>query len=321
MGSSDPESSSGAGRARPAIDPDFSPEIVADLYRHQPKQVAKALPIALLLGPLGGHRFYLGFFWTGVLMVLTAGGGLLWWTVDLLRLRSLVDACNREERERERRGLPPRALAFLPPRACLRLDTPPAWVSFHRGRQRAIARVVLLLVLGYGLGKTSRALGLHEPIVVMGLFIVVSALATRAPGLRHVPLIGALMRWVHRLRLFYHCVDPGGVGAVGVRLTFGILLAPWRPKVRAEVRLHLQMGGAVVGIFTLVDLLGLINAGSVVSGMAMLALQFLQTILCTYLFVAPVSALLTTQTLLDHREGRALLLSAATSGAMLVGLS
>lgn len=306
---------------QPVIDPDFSPEIVADLYRHRPRHLALTFPIALFLGPLGGHRFYLGYFWSGVFMFLSVGGGLVWWIADLFSLRRLVDKSNETEREREKAGLPPRAMGFLPPRSQLRLDAPPAWAPLRAGRRRVLASAILLATIGFALGVTSSVMKFYEPIVVLCLFVLVSVVAARTPGLKSIPGINALVRWVHRLRLFYYTVDPGSVWAVVARPTVGILFAPWRLKVRAEVRLHLQMGGLVVLIFSLFDALELVSTGGLFSGIALLLTQFLQTILCTYLFVAPASALITTQLLLEARDSVVWILSAVTLLAMWVGFS
>ncbi len=40
----------------------------------------------LLLGPLGLHRFYVGKVGTGILFLLTGGGLMIWWLIDLVIL-------------------------------------------------------------------------------------------------------------------------------------------------------------------------------------------------------------------------------------------
>ncbi len=45
-----------------------------------------ALILCILVGPLGIHRFYLGYPLEGVLMLLTVGGCGIWWIIDLIRI-------------------------------------------------------------------------------------------------------------------------------------------------------------------------------------------------------------------------------------------
>jgi uncharacterized RDD family membrane protein YckC/TM2 domain-containing membrane protein YozV len=42
--------------------------------------------LCYFLGVIGVHRFYLGKFITGILMLITGGGLMLWWIVDLYRI-------------------------------------------------------------------------------------------------------------------------------------------------------------------------------------------------------------------------------------------
>ena len=52
------------------------------------KSRGMALVLAVLFGVLGVHRFYVGKFGTGVLMLLTGGGAGIWWIVDLALIAS-----------------------------------------------------------------------------------------------------------------------------------------------------------------------------------------------------------------------------------------
>ena len=46
------------------------------------------LALAILLGPFGGHRFYVGKTGTGVLMLATLGGLGIWYVYDLILVGS-----------------------------------------------------------------------------------------------------------------------------------------------------------------------------------------------------------------------------------------
>ena len=45
-----------------------------------------ALILCIFVGPLGIHRFYLGYTLEGVLMIVTGGGCGIWWIIDLVRI-------------------------------------------------------------------------------------------------------------------------------------------------------------------------------------------------------------------------------------------
>ena len=57
--------------------PDFAPEVVASLYRYR-KRSLWVCRLLVCFGFLGLHRFYVGKPFTGFLMLLSAGGGLVW---------------------------------------------------------------------------------------------------------------------------------------------------------------------------------------------------------------------------------------------------
>ena len=59
-------------------------------YSDQPSDKSRgvALALAAILGPFGGHRFYVGKTRTGVLMAATIGGLGLWYLYDLILVAS-----------------------------------------------------------------------------------------------------------------------------------------------------------------------------------------------------------------------------------------
>jgi TM2 domain-containing membrane protein YozV len=52
------------------------------------KSRSVALALVSVLGPFGGHRFYVGKVGTGTLMALTLGGLGVWWLYDLILVAS-----------------------------------------------------------------------------------------------------------------------------------------------------------------------------------------------------------------------------------------
>ena len=50
------------------------------------KSQVVALILAIVVGGLGIHRFYLGYIWQGVVQLLTLGGFGIWALIDLIRI-------------------------------------------------------------------------------------------------------------------------------------------------------------------------------------------------------------------------------------------
>ncbi len=59
-------------------------------YPDEPSEKSRgvALALATVLGPFGGHRFYVNKVGTGILMIATVGGLGLWWLYDLILVAS-----------------------------------------------------------------------------------------------------------------------------------------------------------------------------------------------------------------------------------------
>ncbi|MEM6999231.1 MAG: TM2 domain-containing protein [Pseudomonadota bacterium] len=302
----------------PALDPDFVPAVVADLYRYRRRRRGVARMLAVF-GFLGLHRFYLNRPFTGIAMLLSAGGGLVWWIVDFFRVGEMVEVYNADQAQREREQAAPLGLGFLPPRDQLQLDQPPVWAAQRRVGGWNITGLFLLAVLGFALGVVSGATELYEPVVVLGLFIVVTLAAARWPQLARVPVLAGLVRWVHRLRLFYHVVAPGRVWMLALRPVAGVFLAIWQPKVRAEVRLYLQFGAVFALLFALADLLEFAARSGFWIGFGLFVAEVAQNLVYIYLFVAPVGAVLNTQILLERRDRTVWLLALVNLSMIYVG--
>ncbi|MGI8477521.1 MAG: TM2 domain-containing protein [Thermomicrobiales bacterium] len=60
------------------------------------KSLGLAYVFWLLLGLIGGHRYYMGRFGTAVLQTLTIGGLGIWWLIDLFLLPGMVRRNNGE---------------------------------------------------------------------------------------------------------------------------------------------------------------------------------------------------------------------------------
>lgn len=301
------------------VDPDFSAQVIADLYRFYPRRLWLATLLATVGGIFGFHRFYCWRPLTGVLMLLTLGGGFVWWIRDLFRLRAMVADCNAQEQRRLAAGLAPRGMGFLPPRDQLQLDAPPRWASRHSSRKRVVGSALLLWLIGLSLGAVSGATGSWEPVLVLVVFIAASLLAARWKGMAAVPALNALTRWVHRLRLYYHTVDPGDMWLLATRPLFGLIVAPWRPRARMEVRLYLEFGAVMALPLAALDAVELLGSDSLWAGIGLLISDFAQTLVYIYLFVAPAGALLNTQILLARRDLVVWCLSAVTLYSVHVG--
>jgi TM2 domain-containing membrane protein YozV len=301
-------------------DPDFSAEIVDELYRYQHKRVSIAFLFAILGGVLGAHRFYLGRTLTGILMLLSFGGGLVWWIWDLFQIRTLVQAFNKEEDTRANTQHPPQGLGFLPPKQDLKLNGPPSWANKRRGRAQVMGSALVLSLIGLSIGAIAGATQIFEPVLIILVFVIITLTAARWKGLSRIPVLAGLVRWSHRLRLYYYTVDPGSVWLLALRPVAGLLIAPWREKSRAEVRLYLQLGVAFSLLFAVSDLLEIFESESLWAGIGIFVGEFFQTLIYTYAFVAPIGAILTTQLLLSRRDRVVWTLSAITLGFIYIGL-
>jgi len=314
------------------LDPDFSREVLEELYAYRRKRLRVAWILWGTLGWFGAHRFYLQREFTGVAMLLTGGGGLLWWMADAFFIRHMVETHNERQETRERTGLPPVEMDFMPPLRREVLQNPPSWLATWeerrpwRRRLRLAGDVLVLVVAGSTLGALSGMEGALEAIVAVVLLSVLTTLGAGPDWLDDVPVFATLERWAHRLRLFYYHNEPGSPPGLLLRSFLGMIWAPFRAKDRAEVKLYMELGAAFTAAFLLVDLVGevlvpALSGGALSPGGLVVdwLREALATFFLTYAFAAPVGAVLTLYLLVrpTHRVPR--ILAGVTLAAMAAG--
>jgi TM2 domain-containing membrane protein YozV len=307
------------------------PEIAEDLYEYPLKRRSFAYVFWALLGIVGGHRLYLNRIWTGIAMLLTLGGVLIWWIVDFFLIPRMVFHHNTAQGQRRDLGLPPVALDFLPTSDGSELARPPPWYKPRsrqglRGVRKLLTDAFVLVVAGSALGVLSRLSGNIEAVAAVVALVVVLNFGKQMAPLHHVPLIGDLVRWSYRLRLFYHHVKPGNALARLFRPAIGIFYAPFRKKSRAEVGLYLRLGGAFVVLFLLEDLATEVVQPFVTQASlaGLTGVWWIKDVVLTlvyiFAFTAPIGATLMIYLLTRSSRFALLVLSGVTLGAVGLGL-
>lgn len=315
------------------LDPDFSLEVLEELYAYSRKRAAVAWLLWATLGWLGAHRFYLERPFTGLAQLFTGGGILVWWLLDGRRVGAMVRAHNEEQAKREHEGLPPIEMAFMPPLREDEIRRTAGWVDRwnQRGAKRRGLRlagdVLVLLVAGTGLGTVVEIPGGLEAVAAVVLLAGMISLGAGPAWLDDLPGFHALVRWTHRLRVFYYYNEPGSPPLLLLRGLLGVLWAPFRAKDRAEVRLYVEIGAVFSAIFLLMDVvpavvIPLFSAGrSFDFGMLLETWigEAVTTFILTYILAAPVGGVLTTYLLVrpTHRLPR--ILAAFTVVSILLG--
>ncbi|MCK5410879.1 MAG: TM2 domain-containing protein [Gemmatimonadetes bacterium] len=307
------------------------PEILEDLYHYPLKRRSFAYLFWLFLGIFGVHRMYLNRVWTGMFMLLTGGGALIWWVVDFFLIPRMVFEQNTIQAQRRELGLPPVGLDFLPPSDGSELARPPRWYDprSHRGPRgvrKMVADALVLVVAGFSLGSVSRSTGNVEAIAAVVALIVVLNFGRQLAPLHHVPLIGDLVRWSYRMRLFYHHVRPGNALSRLFRPVIGFIYAPFRKKSRAEVSLYLRLGGAFVILFLLEDLANEVVRPFVTEASlaGLTGVWWLKDVVLTlvyiFAFTAPIGATLMIYVLTRRSHLVLAFMSALTVGAVVLGV-
>lgn len=313
------------------VDADFAEEVLAELYTYPRKRKSLAFALWFLTGWFGGHRFYLGRPLTGLAMLFTGGGGLIWWWIDGFFVASMVRKYNADQERREQAGQPPRALEFMPPLSREVLARPPEWTrrwddaGAARRSSRLVADVAVLLLASVVLGAAAKSAGVYEAVLAVLALAGLTAAGASARRFNHLPVLGGLVRWSHRLRLFYYYNKPGSPLALLFRPITGALLAPFRRRDRAEVSLYLELGAAFTAFFLVLDLGSALadNGLSALSPASLVKLwvgESVSTFFVIYAFATPIGAVLTLYLLVRRTHTVPRLLSALVVAAMAIGL-
>ncbi|CAN5775282.1 hypothetical protein BH23GEM9_BH23GEM9_25650 [soil metagenome] len=317
------------------VDPDFAEEILAELYAYRPKRKWLAYLLWGTLGWFGAHRFYMGRPLTGLLMLFSLGGALVWWFVDIFLIGGMVRHHNEEQEQRRRVGLPPLELSFMPPLWRNVLDQPPEWTRRWReagnvARARRMTGDVLVLVMtGLLLGAVARAADVWEAILAVVVLVIVVTAGAAVGRFGHLPVVHGLIRWSHRLRLFYYYSPPGSPLAMLFRPVTAAILAPFRRRDRAEVRLYLQLGGVITLFFLILDFGGevlgpILRSGTLPSPFAVLILWIREatvTFVVIYAFATPIGAILTQYLLMLRTHTVPRVLGALVLLSVLLGIA
>jgi hypothetical protein len=313
------------------VDADFAAEVLSDLYRYPRRKPVVAFILWLALGWMGGHRFYMGRTGTALLMMFTFGGMMVWWVVDGFLLRGMVRDYNADQALREQVRQPPRELDFMPPLSRDVLARPPEWTerwhagSAFRSWMRLAGDVLVLLITSILLGAVAASAAVYEAVVAITVLAALTVAGASAGALNHLPVFRELIRWNHRLRLFYYYNKPGHPLALLFRPVTAALSAPFRRRDRAEVKLYLQLGGVFTLLFLLIDLLEAVvedGLGALAPGglLRLWISEATTTFVVIYAFATPIGAVLTLHLLMRRTHTVPRILSVLVVVSMVMGI-
>lgn len=217
--------------------------LLDDLYNYPLRSYAGTFMWWLLAGYVGGHRYYLNDVRRGMLQTITLGGGLVWWLLDLWRLRQLLNDYNSRQMYRRTHRLPPLELDFMPTLDVAQLQRPAPWMA--EAKQSMLKELLLLFVLGFAAGTASKEMETFEPLVGLGALSVVLLSANALMPMAHNRLVQELLQWDLKLQLYYHANGTGTVAERLWRPLVGIFTLPFQEKRANEARLYVDICVAV----------------------------------------------------------------------------
>jgi hypothetical protein len=316
-----------------AVDPDFAEEVLSGLYEYRPKHRWLAWLLWGVLGIFGVHRLYLERPVSGLIMLFTGGGMMLWWLADMFLLPSMLRTYAAEQERRRDAGEPPIELAFMPSLDREVLARPPEWTrrwyarSPARRAWRLAGDVFVLLVSGLSLALLAKHYDASEAVGTVLVLVVLVAAGGTFGRWSELPVLRTLLRWSHRLRLFYYFNEPGSPPALLMRAVTATITAPFRSRHRAEVRLYMQLGLTFTIGFLVLDFGGEVLAvlrGGAFPGVAELltlwATEAVMTFVIIFGFATPIGAVITLYLLVSPTHALPRRLSAFVVGTLLLGL-
>ncbi len=291
------------------------------VYPH--KELRITLVLWLLTGVFGGHRFYLERHGTAMLMFISGGGGLFWWIADVFLLKEMVQEFNEEQDRRKAGGLPAVGWEFIPS-VDVDFSSIPPWYKDKKGAAKAlgkgmiVADVVVLAVFSSYLGDFMFGRGVFQPAVAALINMIIILFGNRLMPYFHLPIVHEIIHLDYKLRLFYYFNKPGGALNLLFRPIFGLFKAPFDQKVRAEIKIYMEISAVFAAFFLVIDLLVKLFSASLSFDNLLENLfnKLIRDLIIIYVLVSPICATLTKHLLLGRSRIVLWLLCGITLGFM-----
>ncbi len=277
----------------------------AELKTYPHKEMKIILLLWLFTGVFGGHRFYLERPGTGILMFVTGGGSMIWWIIDLFLLKGMIQEFNEEQDRRQLAGLPAVGWEFIPS-VDVDLSVIPPWYKDKRGVVKAlgkgiiVADAVVLAVFSMVLGDFMFSRGAFQPAMAALINMILILFSDRLMPYFHWPVVHEIIHLDYKLRLFYYFNKPGGALKLLLRPIFGLFRAPFDRKVRAEIKIYLEISTVFAAFFLVLDLIVKLFSGgfSFDNLLDNVFNRLIRDLVIIYVLVSPICATLTKHVLL-----------------------
>jgi hypothetical protein len=305
-------------------------ELVRDLQQYPLRTRRTLTLIWLFTGIFGGHRYYLQRVGSGVLMTLTYGGAGVWWVLDGFRLKQMLAAYNGEQNFRRKRGLPPMELDFLPTLDTRVLERRPVWfLAGSIARSTLRWDVAVVAIVGFILGRLTIGDGWAdlnlEPLAALLALLVLVNFEPLLLTLRRYRVVQEVLQWYLKLKLYYHQNAVPKPLALLFRPLTGLFLVIFRRRRSGEARLYMELGVVFSVLFSVLSLIqgeywSLIGKGDMPELVREWLGETVASFFMTYTCLTPIGATFMKVELLQRPVLQRLVLTAATLGALVLGL-